>query len=111
MTTAMRFFAEGMLAAAYLIAALFFLRFCRESGDRLFAYFAASFTLLAVQRAILVLMQGADDHTAWMYVIRLIAYLLILFAIYDKNRAAGSIAGTASPQPQPDGVADTEQRT
>ena len=86
MSPELRFFGEGMLAAGYLVAALFFLRFWRESGDRLFAFFAWSFTLLALQRTLLVLVRGADDHTVWIYGIRLIAYLLILIAIYDKNR-------------------------
>jgi peptidoglycan/LPS O-acetylase OafA/YrhL len=83
----LHFFGEGLLAAGYLVAALFFLRFWRESGDRLFAFFAWSFALLAAQRAVLALVQGASDHTVWIYMIRLTAYLLILIAIYDKNRA------------------------
>jgi hypothetical protein len=86
MTPEVHFFGEGMLATGNLVAALFFLRFWRESGDRLFAYFAWSFALLAVQRTLLLLMRGSSDHTAWIYVIRLMAYLLILVAIYDKNR-------------------------
>ncbi|HYW33384.1 MAG TPA: DUF5985 family protein [Gemmatimonas sp.] len=91
MTPERRAFAEGMLTVGYAVAALFFLRFWRESTDRLFAFFAASFALLAVQRAILAVMQGADDHSWWIYLIRLVAYLLILFAIYDKNRAERGI--------------------
>jgi hypothetical protein len=88
MTLELRSFAEGMLTAGYLIAALFFLRFWRETDDRLFAFFAASFSLLTVQRVLLALVRGTDDHTAWIYLIRLLAYVLILVAIYDKNRAA-----------------------
>ena len=87
MTPELRFFAEGMLAAGYLVAALFFLRFWRESRDRLFAFFAASFALLTVQRTMLALVHGTSDHTSWIYLIRLLAYVLILVAIYDKNRA------------------------
>ena len=86
MSPEVRFFAEGMIAAGDLVAALFFLRFWRESRDRLFAFLAWSFTLLAVQRGMLLVMQGSDDHTVWMYLVRLVAYLLILIAIYDKNR-------------------------
>lgn len=93
MTPQLRFFIEGMLTAGYLVAALFFLRFWRESGDRLFGYFAASFSLLAVQRAVLALVRGEDDHTAWMYLIRLLAYALILVAIYGKNRTERRKAG------------------
>ena len=85
MTPELHAFAEGMVAAGYLVAALFFVRFWRESGDRLFAFFAWSFALLSVQRALLVAVRGTDDHTVWIYLIRLIAFLLILIAIYDKN--------------------------
>ena len=98
MTPELRFFAEGMLAAGNLVAALFFLRFWRESRDRLFAFFGASFTLLAVQRLAIALVRGSDDDTAWLYGIRLIAYLLILIAIYDKNRSAQAVRSSEQRQ-------------
>jgi hypothetical protein len=34
-----------------VVAGLFFLRLWRQSHDRLFAWFAAAFALLAIQRA------------------------------------------------------------
>ena len=81
--TAATYFVSGFLAAAYAIAALFFLKFWAESRDRLFVYFAAGFALLAVQRAALAFV----DHDELLYTIRLIAFLLIVFAIVEKNRA------------------------
>jgi peptidoglycan/LPS O-acetylase OafA/YrhL len=99
MTPELRFFAEGMLAAGYLVAALFFLRFWRESGDRLFAFFAASFALLTVQRVMLALVHGTSDHTSWIYLIRLVAYVLILVAIYDKNRTGRGGTDRAGMRP------------
>jgi hypothetical protein len=86
MTPEVRAFLEGMLTCGYLVAALFFVRFWRVSGDRLFAFFGASFTLLAIQRVAMVLVRGAEDEAGKLYVLRLLAYLLILIAIYDKNR-------------------------
>jgi hypothetical protein len=37
----MNLFLLGRVAAAFLVASLFFLRFSRESADRLFLFFAA----------------------------------------------------------------------
>src|SRR5688572_13722616 len=42
-------FVAGLLVMGYAVAALFFLRFRRETRDRLFAFFAAAFALLALQ--------------------------------------------------------------
>ena len=77
-------FISGLLTAMYAVAALYFLRFWRESADRLFAFFAGAFALLAVQRILLL----AYPDMVWLYLIRLIAFLLIIAAIADKNRAA-----------------------
>lgn len=79
----MNAFLGGALTAGYLVAALFFLRFRRESGDRLFTIFSAAFVLLAVQRFALFF-YGAEMGI-WLYTLRLIAFALILFAIIDKN--------------------------
>jgi Family of unknown function (DUF5985) len=83
-------FAGGLLAAGYLVAAVFFLRFWRGSGDRLFAMFAAAFLLLTLQRVLLALQLSLMEDEVWSYVIRLLAFLLILFAIVDKNRGRSS---------------------
>ncbi len=78
----------GGLAMGYFVAGLFFLRFYKETRDRLFGIFAAAFWLLASQRVALVLLRGdAGDSLIWVYVVRLFAFLLIIFAILDKNRA------------------------
>ena len=82
-------FISGVLAAGYAVAVLFFLKFWRETGDRLFAWFAAAFALLLVQRVALAVVVGWNGETWWYYLIRLLAFLLIIVAILDKNRAAG----------------------
>ncbi len=78
----------GALAAGYLVAALFFLRFWRETRDRLFLAFAVSFTLLAVQRVALALVAGTADAALPLYGLRALAFLLLIAAIIDKNRPA-----------------------
>lgn len=82
-------FISGLLAAGYAVAALFFLRFWRRTGDRLFAFFSASFALLVLQRVLLAWAAGGHADADWLYLLRLLAFVLILFAIIDKNRAPG----------------------
>jgi hypothetical protein len=82
----MKLFIAGILTMGNAIAALFFARFWRETSDRLFAYFAAAFALLAVQRGLLAAAPALSIPEIWSYVIRLAAFLLILIAIVDKNR-------------------------
>lgn len=82
----MKIFISGLLTMGNAIAALFFARFWRETADRLFAFFAAAFALLAIQRALLAAAPALGIADIWFYGIRLAAFLLILAAIVDKNR-------------------------
>ena len=81
---------SGMLVAGYAVAGLFFLRFWNETRDRLFGIFAWAFFLLGVQRLLLALMETSPAGTVGLYAIRLLAFVLILWAIVDKNRGAGA---------------------
>ena len=83
-------FVSGMLAAGYLVTSLFFLKFWRRKGDRLFAFVAAAFGLLFVQRLALTLASGLVTSTAWYYGVRLLAFGLIIVAIADKNRSTSA---------------------
>ncbi len=80
---------SGALAMGYLIAALFFLRFWREGRDRLFLLFSVAFGLLVVQRVALTAVGDNPQAALPLYVLRLVAFLVILGAIVDKNRADG----------------------
>jgi hypothetical protein len=79
-------FVAGLIVMGDLIAALFFARFYRDSRDRLFLWFSAGFMLLAVQRSALAAADLLPLDPLWYYVIRLLAFLLFLGAIVDKNR-------------------------
>ena len=89
----MTFFVAGLIAMGDAIAALFFARFYRVSGDRLFLYFAAGFALLTVQRATLAAADYLPVPLTAHYVLRLAAFLVILAGIVDKNRASRPPAG------------------
>jgi hypothetical protein len=76
----------GAIACGWLLAGLFFFRFWRHTGDRFFLWFALSFWLEAGNRLALGLMDGAREDTPIFYGLRVVAYGLILLAIWQKNR-------------------------
>jgi hypothetical protein len=80
---------SGAIVMGYTVCALFFLRFWRQTGDRLFAIFSLAFGLFALQRLALVLTEPVEEATTGLYLVRLFSFLLILGAIIDKNRSAG----------------------
>ena len=79
-------FLGGMVSGGFFVATLFFLRFWRQTGEKLFASFAAAFALLGIAQSLLSLTGAPVEERSWIYLIRLSAFLLILFAIYQKNR-------------------------
>ncbi len=78
---------NGALVLACLACALFFLRFWKASRDRLFAFFALAFTVMSLNWTALTLLDVEDERRHYVYVIRLVSFSIILFAIWDKNRA------------------------
>lgn len=75
----------GLFTAGNLVAALFFLRFWKKSGDGLFLSFALAFVLLAANSALSGFI-GGDEYPA-IYLLRLAGFALIIFAILRKNLA------------------------
>jgi hypothetical protein len=65
---------------------LFFFRYWRQSRKRLFRYFGAAFWLLMVERALLLTVSTSHEFHPYIYSVRLVAFLLIIFAIVDENR-------------------------
>ena len=76
----------GALVMGYAVCGLFFLRFWRQTGDRLFLVFAVAFWILGLQRLALAVVEPAEESRTGLYLVRLFAFLLILGAIIDKNR-------------------------
>lgn len=77
---------SGGILVGYWAIGVFFFRFRRKSHDRFFAYFGWSFWILAVERVLLIMI-GQSEVRPYYYLLRLVAFLFILYAIYDKNRA------------------------
>ena len=78
-------FMNGAITVLYVLAGLFFFRFWRDTLDRLFLLFAMSFWLQALTRAGLTLAGGAEEERAYLYLLRLVAFGLIIVAIAMKN--------------------------
>ena len=81
-------FFNGVTVAGSLAVGLFFLRLWRETRDRFFALFGVAFWMLALNGIALLWAAPADEHRHYFYLIRLLAFLLIIVAIVDKNRSA-----------------------
>lgn len=76
----------GAIAMASLTISLFFLRFWKSTHDRFFLFFSISFALETINRLLLLATALQDEHQPLFYLIRLVAYLLILIAIMQKNK-------------------------
>ena len=76
---------SGAIAMGSFVIALCFLRFWRTTSDRFFLYFALSFLIEGAHRVYSSVEAVQSENSPLHYLIRLAAYLLILWAIYEKN--------------------------
>jgi hypothetical protein len=78
-------FISGMIAGGFMIAALFFFRFWKQTQDSFFAIFGISFLLFASSQAASVFFDAPRDDKTWVYLLRLAGFVLLLVAIVRKN--------------------------
>jgi len=88
-------FVSGAIAALYVVAGLFFLRFWRRTRDALFVNFALAFWLFAAQ-AVMSIAGVLREEQSWLYLLRLLAFALIIVAIVRKNLEGRRPAGSGS---------------
>ena len=81
-------FLSGAVALGFAACALFFLRFWKRTREELFLAFSVAFLLLGAGQTILALANIPTEERGSLFLIRLSAFALILFAILRKNRAA-----------------------
>jgi hypothetical protein len=75
----------GAIAMASFVIALLFLRFWRDARDRFFLYFALSFAIEGAHRLVSAFVLSNQEDSPLHYLIRLLSYGLILWAILEKN--------------------------
>jgi hypothetical protein len=85
----MTLFMWGAMAAASWAIGLIFLRHWKLTRDRLFAMFAIAFWIMGVSWTALAIESPPKETQHYFYLLRLIAFLVILAAVVDKNRASG----------------------
>ena len=87
---------SGVTMATFAASGLFFLKSWRVSRDRFFLLFSSAFFLMAIERFMTFFTTDTFDSMRplvspgnWMYVFRLVAFVVILAAIFEKNRSKG----------------------
>jgi hypothetical protein len=83
--SALASFLAGMITMGFLVAAVFFVRFWWRTRDGLFATFGAAFLLLAVNQAVVALALLPREEQPYAYLLRLLAFGLLIVAIIRKN--------------------------
>jgi uncharacterized protein DUF5985 len=86
-------FILGANATLAAVAGLFFLRFWRQTRDRLFASFAFAFWLLGAHWVCLALTEPDYELRPLFYGIRLLAFVVIIGGVADKNRLRKVVRG------------------
>jgi len=81
-------FLSGAVTFGYLLGALFFVRFWRRSAERLFLWFGIAFGLLALNQFLAFVLDVISEPHSFVYGIRVLAFVLIIIAIVDKNLKA-----------------------
>jgi hypothetical protein len=79
-------FLLGAVVMACAVATVFFLRFWGKTRDRLFGVFALAFALLGLNWLTLAVTDPNFEFRAVLYVLRLLAFVVIILGILDKNR-------------------------
>ena len=81
----MQHFIWGLITMGYLVAGLFFLRFWSRTRDLLFGAFAVAFWLLALNQGLVAVADLPREEVSWLYLLRLLAFLIIIAAVVEKN--------------------------
>jgi len=81
-------FLLGVIALSSLVAGVFFLKFWRRTHDSLFLSFGIAFLIEAANRIVTLQDARMNEGNPWHYLVRLIAFIIILAAILRKNYEA-----------------------
>ena len=79
-------FLAGAVTMGFVVASLFFLRFWRRTRESLFLAFALAFWLLGLAQLLLSFTEDLIEERSWLFLLRLLAFSVIIVAIVRKNR-------------------------
>jgi hypothetical protein len=80
-------FLGGMVTMGFAMAGVFFVRFWLRTRDSLFLAFATAFWLLGLNQAMVTLTDMPVEERSPLYLLRLLAFALIILSIWKKNRS------------------------
>jgi uncharacterized membrane protein HdeD (DUF308 family) len=78
-------FLLGVIATSSITAGIFFLKFWKHTRDSLFLAFGLAFIIEGLNRIAVLTVAHPNEGSPWIYLVRLLAFLLILAAILRKN--------------------------
>ena len=78
-------FLLGVIATTSITAGIFFLKFWKHTRDSLFLAFGLAFIIEGLNRIAVLTVAHPNEGSPWIYLVRLLAFLLILAAILRKN--------------------------
>lgn len=78
-------FLSGIASTLYVLVGVCFLKFWRRTHDRLFGFFALAFGLFALNQIVTTFLNSFDDRTGYVYILRILGFGVIVYAIVDKN--------------------------
>ena len=79
-------FLAGVATCGSWGIAAFFVRFWLDTRDRFFALFAAAFFILSINWLLVAVLHPSSETRPFFYLMRLVAFGLIILAVIDKNR-------------------------
>jgi hypothetical protein len=78
-------FLSGAVTTVFLLIAICFLKYWKQTRDRLFVFFAIAFALFALNQLLATITNTMDERSGYIYILRVLGYGFILYAIVDKN--------------------------
>lgn len=85
MIDTLNLFLLGAISMGLAVSGTVFLRYWRQTSDRFFLFFTASFWIEAINRVVLAMMPHPNEASTAVYIVRFLAFFLIIVAVADKN--------------------------
>lgn len=81
-------FLNGITFMGALTSSMFFYKFWKSTKDRFFLLFSIAFFIFSLNRVALTYLDPSNENRLLFYILRALAFIIIIFAIIHKNRKA-----------------------